>query len=338
MTKRIIIPSMLFCFLYCSFGSYAQDLFIGQTSGNMWLNGFTPSFKSAKEINYEEQPVPSKYNYCKIVPYFDANNRPEHIILSVFASSSSSTTLKARATYFYYSSGNKFPDSSVNYQIDTSGAKVAKTGKTEYYARNKHSDYDSSVDYYWQGGKINKYGISSYTLRNLGTNDTLLSDTFFQSHKYYKVYKYKNSRLSQIDLYDSLSKWHYSSKALLSYNSKGNINHYRIVRMFQNGVEDSFGISFDNSGILTDIENAPDLSSKVNLYPNPVKDKLYLDLPHDLTISKIVIYNLSGKCVMSLNNTFDALNGIEVHSLHSGMYILQIYSQKSIETMKFIKE
>ncbi|WP_435262914.1 T9SS type A sorting domain-containing protein [Tenacibaculum sp. nBUS_03] len=69
------------------------------------------------------------------------------------------------------------------------------------------------------------------------------------------------------------------------------------------------------------------------VYPNPVTDNLivsYID-----TITEITIYSLLGQEIYKDNSTSNIIN---VSSLTSGVYIVQIESGKKIEKIKFIKK
>jgi hypothetical protein len=75
--------------------------------------------------------------------------------------------------------------------------------------------------------------------------------------------------------------------------------------------------------------------SKVIMYPNPVKD--VLNITFDSTITKVTIHSLIGQEVMG--KTINSQEGsIDVNSLASGAYIVKIYADKLVQTLKFIKE
>lgn len=75
--------------------------------------------------------------------------------------------------------------------------------------------------------------------------------------------------------------------------------------------------------------------SKVIMYPNPVKD--VLNIAFDSTITMVSIHSLLGQEVMvKLINSQEG--SIDVNSLASGAYIVKIYADKLVQTLKFIKE
>lgn len=85
-------------------------------------------------------------------------------------------------------------------------------------------------------------------------------------------------------------------------------------------------------------------SSKENLgftiFPNPVREKLYITLANSKSVVYyITIFNLNGKALMMLPQP-EIQKGIDISSLAKGTYILQLMDKetKSITTQKFIKE
>ena len=75
-------------------------------------------------------------------------------------------------------------------------------------------------------------------------------------------------------------------------------------------------------------------ASKAIIYPNPVHDTLYVEVPNE-DITQIELYNLSGKKVLSyINNT----NQIKVTNLASGAYLLKIYTETGVVVKKIVKK
>ena len=75
----------------------------------------------------------------------------------------------------------------------------------------------------------------------------------------------------------------------------------------------------------------------VKLYPNPVNDRLYIKSSR-LNISKIEIFDLSGKLVQRMDSSKDdGIVSIPVERLAKGLYILNIQGDNKRHTTKFIK-
>lgn len=91
-----------------------------------------------------------------------------------------------------------------------------------------------------------------------------------------------------------------------------------------------------NSSLATTENTTP---TAFKLYPNPVADKLFINLENlDKEIYYITITTLEGRVAMMLPKP-EWQNGIDVSSLSTGTYILKLTDEKtkSITTKKFIK-
>jgi len=79
--------------------------------------------------------------------------------------------------------------------------------------------------------------------------------------------------------------------------------------------------------------NSFNLDKTVVVYPNPVKDILYLQLNNFSTIQSVKIYDLKGKIILEDKN-----NIINVSNLAKGLYIVKIATKEGEFTKKIIKE
>ncbi|OYU82684.1 MAG: hypothetical protein CFE24_14550 [Flavobacterium sp. BFFFF2] len=70
------------------------------------------------------------------------------------------------------------------------------------------------------------------------------------------------------------------------------------------------------------------------LYPNPVKEVLYLENKNNDPIQKIEVFDLTGKKVMELTN---AQNQINFTAISAGLYLVKISTSKETITHKIIK-
>jgi len=79
-------------------------------------------------------------------------------------------------------------------------------------------------------------------------------------------------------------------------------------------------------------------AASISIYPNPVKDDLFISGTIDMNDVKINIFDVNGKLVLSLNN-FDANNkSINVQKLNSGIYFIFLKdNQGRTAVKKFIK-
>ncbi|UUV21035.1 T9SS type A sorting domain-containing protein [Paenimyroides aestuarii] len=87
------------------------------------------------------------------------------------------------------------------------------------------------------------------------------------------------------------------------------------------------------------LQNENHEALKARVYPNPATTLLNVETEDMLTKETVLtIYDLSGKRILQQNAHADNHNQINVSSLNSGVYLLQIESNTSYETIKFIKK
>ncbi|AZI56649.1 T9SS C-terminal target domain-containing protein [Epilithonimonas vandammei] len=85
----------------------------------------------------------------------------------------------------------------------------------------------------------------------------------------------------------------------------------------------------------SEVLNVSDLNGKdkIQIYPNPVKESMYFN--GDVKISKVVIMSIDGKRVFE-----KSLNGerkLNIHTLIQGVYLIKIFTDNGVQTIKFIK-
>ena len=78
-----------------------------------------------------------------------------------------------------------------------------------------------------------------------------------------------------------------------------------------------------------------ELSSQINIYPNPVIDILIIDITSTTKITSIMIYDVLGRLVMVVEDDY---NLIDVSHLNSGMLFVEIETDKGVLTKRIIKE
>ncbi|MDP4826046.1 MAG: T9SS type A sorting domain-containing protein, partial [Flavobacteriales bacterium] len=74
-------------------------------------------------------------------------------------------------------------------------------------------------------------------------------------------------------------------------------------------------------------------TNRINIYPNPVNDKLHLS---GIENSNIEVYNMSGQKVLAVGNV-TANRPINVSMLNSGKYVMLVSRNGSREAISFIK-
>lgn len=90
------------------------------------------------------------------------------------------------------------------------------------------------------------------------------------------------------------------------------------------------------NAIVTSVRN--NAAQKINIYPNPSKDLIYLDLPKNTNNNiQLSIYNMLGEIVLSSNSILSN-NMLDISTLAKGMYQINIATAKETYLASFIKE
>jgi hypothetical protein len=110
-------------------------------------------------------------------------------------------------------------------------------------------------------------------------------------------------------------------------NEGGN---YKVIIEYSttcNATSNTVNITLQNLSIN---ENSPE--NKINFYPNPVKELIFLS---DFIDSDYEIYNLLGNMVQKGKSKDNYIN---VNQLAKGIYVLKLHKNGNVINQKFIKE
>jgi hypothetical protein len=111
----------------------------------------------------------------------------------------------------------------------------------------------------------------------------------------------------------------------------GGINYYRIMAVDADG-------SVSYSSIVT-INPAPNTSTQIQIYPNPVNDELHISKPTNTIVKSVEIIDAIGQAVIQVNSFDNFTNIIPVGNLSTGFYDLKIIdSNNQVTNIKFIKK
>ncbi len=88
----------------------------------------------------------------------------------------------------------------------------------------------------------------------------------------------------------------------------------------------------------TSLNESTKQSNSIICFPNPVSDKLNLKSDHNLNSSKINLYNISGMYIKTIDLEWINENAsFQTSDLIPGMYIIEVNSKQSKNTLYFIK-
>ncbi|SEK69488.1 Por secretion system C-terminal sorting domain-containing protein, partial [Aquimarina amphilecti] len=96
-----------------------------------------------------------------------------------------------------------------------------------------------------------------------------------------------------------------------------------------------FRIDFDNTlGI--DDEN---LLNDIIIYPIPSKNTINISGEINLNLERAEFFDIQGKLILSTElDRNSVINSIDISSIHSGLYLMKVYSEKESLTKKILKE
>lgn len=78
--------------------------------------------------------------------------------------------------------------------------------------------------------------------------------------------------------------------------------------------------------------------SSLKMYPNPMTDHLFVEVPAYTSHSKIAIYDIAGRVVFTKKDLKLGRTDLNISYLNSGIYIVKFSNNKKIVTKKFIKK
>ena len=180
------------------------------------------------------------------------------------------------------------------------------------YSYNIIGKYNSIYEYRWDSVWVNKQKKTYAYI-----NDEYLTD-------------YSNFYWSS----DSL-RWDIDSKNIYTYDDNFNKLkkiHYR--RDYEGVFDKSSAIAYSWSEFeVSGIEEND--YSKIDIFPNPVKDYFTIDCESVDDINDVNIYSMQGKPVRSLHNVRDKV--IDIQDLEKGLYIIEVNTIKGKKYNKIIK-
>jgi endonuclease I len=152
-------------------------------------------------------------------------------------------------------------------------------------------------------------GWSSWDMVD-GTNTQVYDDTFLNI-------------LLTWNTIDPVSDYEIARNNEIYYNFQGNRNPFIDHPEWVNAIW----------GTSADIDEVASL--KFNIYPNPVSDKLFIELAKN-QIVEISIFNVLGKKVLTKKQ--NANQSIEVSHLNTGLYLVEISNENSVGIAKMLKQ
>jgi len=99
---------------------------------------------------------------------------------------------------------------------------------------------------------------------------------------------------------------------------------------------DNISVSAVNTIPTASVDNV--LSSKFNIYPNPVINMLTITNSENITIKELTVYDVNGKTIKEQKGSFEKEHTLNVENLSAGTYILHIKTESGTAVKSFIKK
>ncbi|MDD3858890.1 MAG: C10 family peptidase [Bacteroidales bacterium] len=112
------------------------------------------------------------------------------------------------------------------------------------------------------------------------------------------------------------------NKVTVMFRTNGSVRH------------DGFELSYE----INVTKSAEDISKSLRVYPNPISEKLFVDIGNTEQIIRIRIISYDGKICRDINFYGNSNCEILLNDISSGLYIAEIQTDKAVQRVKFIKE
>lgn len=212
---------------------------------------------------------------------------------------------------------------------------------------------------------VNKYNNQQLPDLSFGDNGTFISDIGLQTtpKKVYNLQYSGNSLLLSGNLYtsneqiflakisiDGFIDSNFGNNGFIVYTHPDTANSYNTMytyKIIEHNNNNTFTIATSSHhctnqnyqggaivqvGATILLAQQPD-TGIFSVYPNPVKDILYFSTSD--TITKVELYDISGKMLISEKNPSPTIN---LSSFSAGLYTLKTYTEYGVDTHKVIKE
>ncbi len=187
-------------------------------------------------------------------------------------------------------------------------------------------DYDSFVIY--NSNYLYEYTDHPYPVQNmeLAYNDSTLSVTWEAPEQGspvgYNIY------INDVLVAENHSELSYSTKDINGFTV------VRIVAVYENS-KTSAGV-IDNISVENNTESIIENSISLNVYPNPVNDRLYIEA--ETVIEEVVVYDVYGRRQVTETPSHQGNWTIDLSELKSGIYFVKINTEKGNIVKRIIKD
>ncbi|MBR0323964.1 MAG: T9SS type A sorting domain-containing protein, partial [Bacteroidales bacterium] len=83
-------------------------------------------------------------------------------------------------------------------------------------------------------------------------------------------------------------------------------------------------------------EGIVELTSAINVYPNPVNDRLYIET--ETVVEEVVVYDVFGRHQVTETPSHQGDLSIDVADLNSGVYFVKVVTENGEAVQRFVKK
>jgi hypothetical protein len=151
----------------------------------------------------------------------------------------------------------------------------------------------------------------------------------------YTIYYYSNGLDSSLQtvLQASNNQFELANKVIVNQKENGKTKRFTVFARNGTGMPlQATGSVIYSTNTPNAIENVTSIGG-INIYPNPSKDRINIEMPSNYRPLSIAIYNHNGALVQTETFTKEP---IDISKLNPGIYFLSCCTQKGLFTQKFI--
>jgi beta-glucanase (GH16 family) len=183
-------------------------------------------------------------------------------------------------------------------------------------------------------GPVNHTSSALHTPSSFGNTVNTASQVISDVANNYHIYSVNWSPNQITFLVDGVGFYTYNPTVKDANTWPFDLEQYLILNIAMGGIAGAISPSFTQSPMVIDyvrvyqnnslsVKDYSQLNASIQVYPNPVKDIIYLKA--DVPITKLKLYDISGKHILTQIKPKESIN---VSDLNPGVYILEIYSNQ----------
>ena len=200
------------------------------------------------------------------------------------------------------------------------GTYMSSNSKTIHFGLGNYTLVDK-LEVHWPNGSIDIY-------ENLDVNTTYLAQ------EKTKIYKYSSQRIELCQEGSiTIGENNYTEAGIYSDTIRNSASLDQIIV--------SKVVMMDDPCVVASVPTNELTSRSLQVYPNPFKESINLQLPAERAVlSKIILHDINGRIVNQVTDWVVDQNVLEIAGLEhikSGVYFLQVQSDKEVISIKLLK-